>query len=50
MKELSMEISLPINIYRDSKLRLLYNLQPIHERTKHIEIDCHSKEIKLRKR
>lgn len=40
--ELKIELEVPVKLYYDSKATLQIAANPIyHERTKHIEIDCH---------
>ncbi|KAM3270116.1 hypothetical protein P3S67_030022 [Capsicum chacoense] len=42
LEELQIEVSLPVNIFSDNKSTLQIAANPVfHERTKHIEIDCH---------
>ena len=42
MKEVGVEVQLPAQIYSGSKAGIQIAANPIyHERTKHIEIDCH---------
>jgi len=42
LKELKAEVQLPVQVYSDSKSAILLASNPVyHERTKHIEIDCH---------
>ena len=42
IKELNIEVPLPINIHIDRKAVMQLATNPIyHDRTKHIEIDCH---------
>jgi len=42
LRSLDVEITLPVNIYSDSKSAIQLAANPVyHERTKHIEIDCH---------
>jgi len=42
LRSLDAEITLPVNIYSDSKSAIQLAANPVyHERTKHIEIDCH---------
>ena len=41
-KELGVNVQLPITIFSDSKSAIQLAANPVlHERTKHIEIDCH---------
>ena len=41
-KELGVNVSLPVNMICDSKAAIQIAANPIfHERTKHIDIDCH---------
>lgn len=41
-KELGVEVEVPIDLYCDSKAAIQIAANPIfHERTKHIDIDCH---------
>ena len=41
-KELGINVSLPVNMVCDSKAAIQIAANPIfHERTKHIDIDCH---------
>ncbi|WMV42354.1 hypothetical protein MTR67_035739 [Solanum verrucosum] len=43
LKDLCVEVSTPIQLYCDSKTAMQTAANPIlHERTKHIEIDCYS--------
>lgn len=42
MKELEVEINQPVQIFTDTKAAMQIVANPVyHERTKHIEIDCH---------
>jgi len=42
LQELQVKVQLPINLYCDNKAALQIAANPMyHERTKHIEIDCH---------
>jgi len=42
LKELGVSITMPIKVFSDSKAAIQIAANPIfHERTKHIEIDCH---------
>lgn len=42
LKEVDIEFKTPVNIYTDSKAAIQIAANPVyHERTKHIEIDCH---------
>ena len=42
MKELGVNLKLPVDIYSDNKASIQIAANPVyHERTKHIEIDCH---------
>ena len=41
-KELGVEVHTPVTIYSDSKSAIQIAANPVlHERTKHIELDCH---------
>ena len=41
-RELGVEIELPVKLHSDSKAALQIAANPVfHERTKHIDIDCH---------
>ncbi|WMV17320.1 hypothetical protein MTR67_010705 [Solanum verrucosum] len=42
LKELNVVIDTPVKLYCDNKAVIQISVKPIfHERTKHIEIDCH---------
>lgn len=42
IKELGVDVTLPVKVYNDSKAALQIAANPFyHERTKHIDIDCH---------
>ncbi|WMV34634.1 hypothetical protein MTR67_028019 [Solanum verrucosum] len=42
LKEVGIEVQLPIQVYSDSKAAIQIAANPVyHQRTKHIEIDCH---------
>jgi len=42
LKEVGADIKLPVQVYSDSKAAIQIAANPVyHERTKHIEIDCH---------
>ena len=42
LKEVDFQIKLPVDIYSDSKVAMQIAANTVyHERTKHIEIDCH---------
>ncbi|XP_060177713.1 uncharacterized protein LOC132607636 [Lycium barbarum] len=42
LKDLSMEVSIPVPIFSDSQAAIHIARNPIfHERTKHVELDCH---------
>ncbi|XP_049349453.1 secreted RxLR effector protein 161-like [Solanum verrucosum] len=42
LKEIKVEVELPVQVYSDSKAVIQIAANPVyHERTKHIEIDCH---------
>ena len=50
IEELSIDVSLPINIHTNSKATMQLAANPVyHEGTKHIEIDCHFIREKLQK-
>ena len=47
-RELGVEIELPVNLHCDSKATLQIASNPVfHERTKHIDIDCHFIMVKI---
>lgn len=42
MKEIGINVQFPAKIYSDSKIAIQIAANPVyHERTNHIEIDCH---------
>lgn len=47
-RELGIEVQQPVNLFCDSKVAIQIAANPIfHERTKHIDIDCHFVRKKL---
>lgn len=51
LRELGIEMKLPVKLYCDSKASLQIAANPVfHERTKHIDIDCHFIREKIQSR
>lgn len=49
-EELGLKLTMPIQFYTDSKSAMQIATNPVfHERTKHIEIDCHFVREKIQK-